>query len=390
MRNIKKSQIVIFLFFIFLPVAGALGSYFAITKLTEEEIKLPSEPVTHFYIINETEIIDEKPAVYRVMLENREGVKVDYGLKVLLDGKEIYNHQIILQNNDISNETVSVIPDMKGDYQKLEFVLSKGNEPFRSYVFQIIPSARYGQVPEFTTPSFQKKEIIDNEVEYPPVEKEVNETSAYTIEKNGSTSIYIFKSGERLEMTVRDGVVNNGDAVYSTVSDENSIVFIQEIYEKIYTNSLTYLYPVILRTQDNNLSINETLKLINGYSIILKEINSQKINTEAIKIDISKDNKIVREIISYGNSPIEYWHQIDDYKKERIFRIIPTSISSNEIIFDITQYGNKKQVLIGNKYGEFKIENITHDSIIMKNTQPLNLTTGKILSLINGKIQIKV
>lgn len=390
MRNIKNSQIAIFLFLIFLPAAGAMGAYFAITELTAEEIKLPSEPGTHFDVKNENEIIAEKPAVYRVMLENREGVKVDYGLKVLLDGKEIYNQQIILQNNDISNETVSVIPDMKGDYQKLEFVLSKGIEPFRTYVFQIIPSIGNGQVPKINPPSLQNKEIIDNKVEYPPVEKEGTESSTYIVEKNGNTIIYKFKSGERLELAVRDGIVNIGDAVYSTVSDGDSIVFIQEMYEKIYPNSLTYLYPIILRTQDNKLSINDTLKLKNGYSVTLREIDSQNINRETLKIDVSKDNRIVREIISNGNSPIEYWHQIDDYKKERIIKIIPTLISSNDIMFDITQYGNKKQVLIGNEYEEFKIEDITQDSIIMKNTLPLSLEAGKVLSLIKGKIQVKV
>ncbi len=371
----KTGRIAIILFLIFFPAAGAMGAYFAITKLTAEEIKLPSE--THFYVKNENEIFAEKPAVYRVMLENREGVQVDYGLKVLLDGKEIYNKQIILQNNDISNDTVSVIPDMKGGYQKLEFMLSKGIEPFRTYVFQIIPSIGYGQV-------------IDNKVEYPPVGKEGTESSTYTMKKNGNTIIYKFKSGERLELTVRDGIVNTGDAVYSTVSDGDNIVFIQEIYEKIYPNSLTYLYPIIARTQDNKLSINETLKLQNGYTVILRGIDSQKINSEILKIDISKDNKIVREIISRGNSPIEYWHEIDDFRKERIIRIIPTSISSNDIIFDITQYGNKKQFFIGNKYEEFKIEDITQDSIIMKNTQPLNFEAGKVLSLMKGKIQINV
>ncbi len=382
MRNIKNGQIAIFLFLIFLPAAGGMGVYFAITKLTPEEIKLPSEPVTHFYIKNENEIIAERPAVYRVILENREGMKVDYGLKVLLDGKEIYNRQIILQNNDISNETVSVIPDMKGDYQKLEFVLSKGIEPFRTYVFQIIPSSGYGQVPKINPPSFQNKEIIDNKAESPP--------STYIVENNGNIIIYKFKSGEKLNLTVRDGIVNKGDAIYSTVSDGENIVFIQEVYEKIYPNSLNYIYPIILRTKDNNLSINETLKLKNGFSVILREINSQKINSEVIKIDILKDNRIVREIISQRNSPIEYWYQIDDYKKERILRIIPTSISPNNIMFDIIQYGSKKHILVGNIYGEFKIENITQDSIIMKNTQPFNLSTGNELLLINGKINIKV
>ncbi len=367
----KKSQIAIVIFFIFFPATVPMGAYFAMTKLSAEEIRIPSEPMTHFYVKTENEIIADKPAVYRVILENREGIKVDYGLRVLLDGKEIHSQQIILQNNDILNETVSVIPDKKGNYQKLEFVLSKGVEPFRNYVFQIISSTGYDQVPKIN-----------------PLEKEVNENSTYSVETNGSTIIYKFKSGERLELTVKDGIVNIGDAVYSTVSNGNSIMFIQEMYEKIYPDSLNHLYPIIMSTQNNSLSINETLKLKNGYSIILREINSQKINNEILKIEIFKDNRTIREIISNRNSPIEYWHQIDDYKKERIIKIIPTSISSNNIIFDITQYGNKKQILIGNEYEEFKIESITQDSIIMKNTLPLNLEAGKILSL--GKIQVKV
>jgi hypothetical protein len=386
-----KTGIILLILFLLLPIVGGVaGVYIAISNLATEDIKSQYEPVTHFYVKNETEIIAEKPVIFRVILENREGLKVDYGLKVLLDGNEIYNQQIILQNNDISNKTVSVIPDMKGDYQKLEFVLSKGIEPFRTYVFQLIPSNGYGQIQKITSPLLQNKEIIDNKIEYLPVEKEGNESSTYTVENNGNIIIYKFKSGERLEMTVREGIVNIGDAVYSTMSDGDRIVFIQEMYEKILPNSLNYLYPIILSTHDNKLSINETLKLKNGYSVTLRNINSQKINNEILKVDISKDNKIMREIISNGNSPIEYWHQINDYKKERIIRIIPTSISSNEIMFDITQYGTKKQVLVGNKYEEFKIENITQDSIIMKNTQPLNLEAGKVLSLIKGKIQIKV
>jgi hypothetical protein len=386
-----KTGIILLILFLLLPIVGGVaGVYIAISNLATEDIKSQYEPVTHFYVKNETEIIAEKPVIFRVILENREGLKVDYGLKVLLDGNEIYNQQIILQNNDISNKTVSVIPDMKGDYQKLEFVLSKGIEPFRTYVFQLIPSNGYGQIQKITSPLLQNKEIIDNKIEYLPVEKEGNESSTYTVENNGNIIIYKFKSGERLEMTVREGIVNIGDAVYSTMSDGDRIVFIQEMYEKILPNSLNYLYPIILSTHDNKLSINETLKLKNGYSVTLRNINSQKINNEILKVDISKDNKIMRETISNGNSPIEYWHQINDYKKERIIRIIPTSISSNEIMFDITQYGTKKQVLVGNKYEEFKIENITQDSIIMKNTQPLNLEAGKVLSLIKGKIQIKV
>jgi hypothetical protein len=385
MMNIKTSHIAIFFFFIFLPIAGATGTYFVITKLAGEETRLPSEPLTHFYVKNETDMIAQKPVVYRVVVENREDKKVEYGLQVSLDGKEIHNQQIILEKNDISNETISVIPNLTGGHQKLEFLLFRGKELYRTYVFQLISPIEYGSVPS-TNPSLPLK----NKAEYPLVEKEDAQNSNYTVENNGSTIIYKFDSGERLEMAVTNGIVNIGDAVYSTVSDGDNIMFIREMYVKIFPNSLINLYPVILEIHDNKLSINETLNLKNGYSLTLREINSQNINSEILKIDISKNNMIVREIISHGNSPIEYWYQIDDSKKDRILRVIPTSISETDIMFDITQYGDKKRVLIGDNYEEFKIVNITQDSIIMKNTQPLSILTGNDLSLIKGKIKIKV
>lgn len=383
--NIKTSHIAIFFFLIFLPIAGATGAYFVITKHAGEETRLPSEPLTHFYVKNETDIIAEKPVVYRVVVENREDTKVEYGLQVNLDGKEIHNQKIILEKNDISNQTVSVIPNLTGGHQKLEFLLLKGMEPFRTYVFQLLSPIEYGYVPS-TNPSSP----LNNKSEYPLVEKEDAQNSDYMVENNGSTIIYKFDSGERLEMAVTDGIVNIGDAVYSTVSDGDNIMFIREMYVKILPNSLINLYPVILEIHDNKLSINETLELKNGYSLTLREINSQNINSEIIKIDISKNNKIVREIVSRGNSPIEYWYQIDIFKKDRILRVIPISISETDIMFDITQYGDKKRILIGDDHEEFKIVNITQDSIIMKNTQPFSILTGNDLSLIKGKIKIKV
>lgn len=386
MSNIKTRHIAIFFFLIFLPIAGATGAYFVITKLVGEVNTLPSGPLTtHFYVKNETDMITEKPVVYRILVENGENEKVEYGLQVRLDGKEIHNQKIILEKNEISNETITVIPNLTGGHQKLEFLLLKGMEPSRKYVFQLLSPIEYSYVPSTNPPL-----PVENKAEYPPVEKEVPQNSNYTVENNGSTIIYKFDSGERLEMAVKDGIVKNGDAVYSTVSDGNNIMFIRDMYVKVLPNSLTNLYPIILEMHDNKLSINQRLKLKNGYSLTLREINSQNINSEILKIDISKNDKIVREIVSRGNSPIEYWYQIDDSKKDRILRVIPTSISETEIIFDITQYGNKKRVLIGDNYEEFKIINITQDSIIMTNTRPLSILTGKDLSLIKGKIKIKV
>src|SRR5659263_420782 len=134
------------------------------------------------------------------------------------------------------------------DSQKLEFLLFRGMELYRTYVFQLISPIEYGSVPS-TNPSSPLK----NKAEYPLVEKEDAQNSNYTVENNGSTIIYKFDSGERLEMAVTNGIVNIGDAVYSTVSDGDNIMFIREMYVKILPNSLINLYPVILENLDNKL-----------------------------------------------------------------------------------------------------------------------------------------
>lgn len=392
MSGKNKGNLLLMFFLFFLPIAGGVaGVFIVVSNLAVEGTKPPYEPATHFYVKNETEIITEKPVVYNVTLENREGEKVEYGLKVRLDGKEIHNEQIILQNNETLNEAISVIPNLKGNPQKLEFVLNKGIKQFRNYVFQIIPSIDYSHAAAINPKLLKKSETVENNLQITNATKEdIIQENDYTVEKNEDTIIYKFDTGERLEMKVKDGVVSEGDAVYSTVSDENRIVFIQEPYEKIFPTSITYLYPVILDIKDKELPINDTLNIKNGYSVTLREIDSQKINGEVLKIEISKDNRIVREIISQRNSPIEFWNLIDDFKKDKILRIIPSSISETEILIDITQFGNKKRFSVGDKFEEFEIVNITEDSIIMKNIQPLSILTGTDLTLIKGKIKIKV
>ena len=129
----------------------------------------------------------------------------------------------------------------------------------------------------------------------------------------------------------------------------------------------------------------ETFKLKNGYAVTLNQIDNQR-----LKLSISKDDKTLREIISTKNSSVEYWKEIDEYKKEKVINITPKKISEGEIILDIIQYGDLKWIKVGDKYGEFQITSITENSIIMKNNQPIKLEKGKVVSLMGGKMKIKI
>ncbi len=86
---------------------------------------------------------------------------------------------------------------------------------------------------------------------------------------------------------------------------------------------------------------------------------------------------------------IIYWKETDDYKKYKIIMIKPKQMSQDELLFDIIQYGDKKVIMVGDKYEEFEVADIASNSIILKNTRPIKIGTGEV-SLMNGKIKISV
>ncbi len=386
MRSTEKA-IPILLIFLF-GIAGVEASL-ALPKLLGEEPATHTEFTTRFYVVNESEILFGKPAFYRTIIENQEGTTVDYELKVLLAGKTISDQEIRLNSSDSLNQTVSFIPNHTGDYQKLEFLLYKNNEPYRTRVFQVAWTTDNSLAPDLTaTPLPPQNTYAETTIAQEPGGEEFTEN--YSTQQVGDITVYKFNTGEKLELKISNGIIGDEDAVYTTTGQGNKIIFLGETYEKVVlgvvnTGAANYLNPVIMDAVDIVLKANDTLKLKNGYAITLNYVNNQ-----SSKFTVSKNNIILREIINSENSPMEYWQDIDDNKKQKMIRIMPKKIYDGEIVFDLIQYGGNKVVLVGDKYGEFQVTNITEDSITMKNIQPIKIDAGQEISLINGKIKIKV
>lgn len=510
-----SKRVIMSIISIFLIGTGGVGASFALTKLMGKDPQPQFMPTTRFFVINESEIVFGEPAYYRIILENNEGKNADYDLKVRLAGQEIYNQEIKLNNSDSLNQTITF--NITGDYKKLEFLLYKDNEIYRTRVFQIIPVINYNLAPGLTvTPpllqnsdmemdnswkfngkgfaggytsyewispersyqisvykrakkdafgsiiqNFSNKEdgfaslsfdiksigasyytqaLINDEVVWenssgedwlrvrvpvflkksnklefkviakndtnssmtawvdnikfvtysPEIKKDAakREELPYSRKKNGNAIVFKFNTGEKLELKVSDGNVSKGDALYITANKGNNLTFLGEEYEKIFPPPIaSVLLPVIGDIKDIKLKTGETLKLKNGYAITLKQIDNQ-----SLKLGISSNNRIVRDIITDAkNSSVEYWKEIDDYKKQKVMHIIPKKIDQGELVLDIIQYGDsKKLVKIGDKYGEFRVINITENSIVMKNVEAIKIETGKETSLMSGKIKIKV
>ncbi len=337
---------------IIIAVLGGIGASFALIKLAGEDSQTQQEPTTRFYAVNESEIFYGKPVSYRIILENQEGKTIDYEMKARLAGKEIYNKNIRLSSGSSFNQTISFTPAITDGYPSLEFLLYKDNEIYRTLVFQVIPEhdSIVTQVPQ----------------------------------KNGNITLYKFDTGEKLELKIIKDSVKPEDAIYTTSSEENKIIFLGETYEKILPTMVNFLYPVILDMKDETLKINETFKLKQGFTVTLK-----KITNKDLQLSLSENNRTVRDIRVAGNSLIIYWNETDDYKKYKAILINPKQVSQDELVFDVIQYGDKKTVMIGDKYGEFKVTDVTNNSIIMKNILPIKMGTGEV-SLMDGKIKIRV
>lgn len=363
-----KKAIPIFIIFLF-GVAG-LVTALAFTGFMAEKPNTQPEFTSRFYVINESEIIPGKPVFYRTIIENQEGTKVYYDLKVRSSGEVVYSQGISLDSNKELNQTVSFIPNLTGEYHKLEFLLYRNNELYRTRVFQA-PSKNVAHISPHNN-------ISGNDIGPGYSEK-------YSVQVEDGIIVYTFNTGEKLELRASNEIINKEDAIYTTASKGKNIIFLGESYERSIPNSAKFLTPIIMQDFNITLKINENFKLKNGYMITLIHIDEN-----AVKFRISKDNKVLWDIASLDRSPVEYWKQINELRKEKMIRIIPREINPNRIMFDIIQYGGNQVINIENKYGEFQVTQITEDAIIMKNTQEIKIEPGKEISLINDTIRIKV
>jgi hypothetical protein len=363
MNNIKKAMPIIII--VLYGVAG-LVTALAFTEFMVEEPKIQTGFTTRFYVINESkEMKIGNPVSYRTIIENQEGSKVNYDLKIRSAGEVVYNQEISLDSNKGLNQTVSFIPNLKGDYQKLEFLLYKNNELYRTRVFQF-PSEIY---------DIQSASEVAAQ----------NNITRESIGMEDGIIVFTFNTGEKMELRASNEIVFKGDAIYTTASKGKNIIFLGEPYEKSLPNSAKFLSPIIMQDFNISLKINENLPLKNGYIVTLILIDEN-----AVRFRISKNNRILWDIASLDKSPVEYWTEINDLRKEKTIRIIPREIYPDIIMFDIIQYGSNKVINIENKYGEFQVTQITEDAIIMKNIQEIKIEPGKEISLINNIFRIKV
>lgn len=365
-----KNAISIIIIFLFI-IAGIKASI-SIAEFLGNDSKPSPLSTTRFYVTDETDADSGKLSFYRMIIENREGSKMEYDLNIRLAQDIIYSQKIALDSNDRYSKMFSFDNSQIQNYQKLEFLLYRDKDLYRSRVFQI---------KGVTDPNL----LSDTGKVITPESIERGYDENYTVQHKDEIITYTFNTGEKLELKVSNELVKKEDALYTTVSKGNNIIFLGEPYEKVLPYTVQYINPIILNMADIKLKVNDTIKLKNSYTVTLDYIEDNK-----VKFIIREANRPINELIGTEEFPAEYWQKLDEYKKQKILSIIPKKIYKDEVVLDLIQYNGDEVVMVGNMYGEFQVTNITEDSITLKNIQDIAVESGQEIYLINSKIKIKI
>ncbi|MBU4222951.1 MAG: hypothetical protein KKA10_15280 [Euryarchaeota archaeon] len=86
----------------------------------------------------------------------------------------------------------------------------------------------------------------------------------------------------------------------------------------------------------------------------------------------------------------EYWIEYDE---DNYFMLISgeiESIENNNVTLIIKQYEVPREFMPGMTFGEFEIESVANDMILLKNFKPIRFEPGKEVPILGGAVRIRV
>jgi len=85
----------------------------------------------------------------------------------------------------------------------------------------------------------------------------------------------------------------------------------------------------------------------------------------------------------------EYWIEDQDIFYKRFSGKI-LAIKNNNVTMEIREYHMPEEILTGMSFGSFEVESITNDTILLRNTQPIRLKSGKQIPILGGALKLRV
>lgn len=209
-----------------------------------------------------------------------------------------------------------------------------------------------------------------------------------------------------------NATVDIGKAVYNARSNGSELHFLGDSYWLPNPERINIVSG--FSTIRQNLTENGSINLDDGYVLTIKRKPE-----DSVEVTLRKGmTKSERELLNYTNyskvfkdiyyemfvntdngrfksntlkkgEEFEYWVEYEEDKKFKQFSGKIESMDNLNVTMEIKQYIQPKELLPGMTFGEFEIESITDNAIILRNTQPIKLEPGKDTPILGGAIMIR-
>ena len=177
-------------------------------------------------------------------------------------------------------------------------------------------------------------------------------------------------SGEKLVLYFsEDGVVESGNATYTVSVSGGSIRYLGKRY-MIPGSKPDLLLPTIVDGSGRTMHANETWKLGDGYNLSLRDVDALQ-ETKTVLLELNRSNEILDSDVAGVDGIFEYRTDVTGVGDDVcLFRCTVEDILPDESvkIDDLYLYSDTPvHIRVGDRYGEFEIDEICPDKIVFKN-----------------------
>lgn len=179
-----------------------------------------------------------------------------------------------------------------------------------------------------------------------------------------------------------DGYVLSGDAVLVKRYSGDMFEFLG--YEHNISKPFSMSGSPIVEIIKPSLALNETMELKRGYALSIAEFSPAAGHA---LLELWKDGEVVdMVIINDGTRGHEY--REDDVL---IFKCEINEVFQTNLLFKYVLLYAKHPVemKVGDRYGQFKVTEITDDSIVLTNFEPIRFVPGEVTSLLDGAMYVR-
>jgi hypothetical protein len=160
-----------------------------------------------------------------------------------------------------------------------------------------------------------------------------------------------------------DNNVKEGDATYTAILKGNQIGFSGKIYAPIGRDNLDLLSQILVNESEKSMRVQEPYLLKNGYILTCSDITGENIFMELTRNGVLVDSNIFSE----GETVV--FKTVYDGDEITFFECkIDKLVGEIVLLTDIRQFAETPiQLGVGDRFGDFKIIEITDSRIVIQN-----------------------